>query len=74
VVALVPQDAIHGGVVAHDDRVFDVGFGGGQAELDEADARALDAGRAPRRLGGGLVEDEAVDEAGVVDGAAELGD
>lgn len=73
-VPLVAQHPVHRGVVADDDGVVEVRLRRGQAELDQSDLGVLDAGGASGAAGRALVEDEAVDELGVVDGAAELGD
>ena len=39
VLALLPEQAVHGSVVGHDDVVLHVGLGRGQAELDQSDLR-----------------------------------
>ena len=73
-VPLVPQHPVHRCVVAHDDRVVQVRLRRRDAKLDERDLGVLDARRPSGAAGRALVEHEAVDELGVVDGAAELGD
>ena len=73
-VPLVAEHPVHRRVVTDHDRVVQVGFRGRDAKLDQSDFRVLDPGRTPGAAGGPLVEDQAVDELRVVDGAAELGD
>lgn len=70
--ALLLDDAVHLAVVVHYDGVVHVRLGRGQLELDERDLGLL---HAPRAAAGGddvLVEHDAVDELGVLDGAADL--
>mmetsp|Transcript_30154 Transcript_30154/g.88179 ORF Transcript_30154/g.88179 Transcript_30154/m.88179 type:complete len:417 (+) Transcript_30154:3697-4947(+) len=72
VLALVAEDAVHGGVVGNDDVVVHVGLGGREAELEEGDLGVGNLRRPAGGLGAALGEDEAVDQLGVVDGPAHL--
>ena len=72
VLALVAEDAVHGGVVGNDDVVVHVGLGRREAELDQGNLGLADLGGPPGALGAALGEDEAVDQLGIVDGAAHL--
>ena len=74
VVPLVAKHPVHRRVVADHHRVVQVRFRGGQTELDQRDLGVLDPRRPPSPARRALVEDQAVDELGVVDGATELGD
>jgi len=66
------QEPVHLLVVADDDVVLDVGLGGRDAELHQADLGVLHAGWAPRSLAGLVVEHCARDHGGVVHRAAQL--
>jgi hypothetical protein len=74
VVPLVPQHPVHRRVIAYDHRVVQIRFRGRDAKLNQGNLGVLDPRRAPRSAGRALVEDEAVHELGVVDGAPQLGD
>mmetsp|Transcript_27810 Transcript_27810/g.65685 ORF Transcript_27810/g.65685 Transcript_27810/m.65685 type:complete len:452 (+) Transcript_27810:162-1517(+) len=72
VLPLLLEDAVHLAVVGDDDVLLDVRLGRGEAELDEADLGVGHLAGPARRVPRALREDEAVDERGLVDGAAEL--
>mmetsp|Transcript_24755 Transcript_24755/g.44620 ORF Transcript_24755/g.44620 Transcript_24755/m.44620 type:complete len:537 (+) Transcript_24755:83-1693(+) len=72
VLALVAQDTIHGGVVAHDDVVVHVSLGSGKAELNQSNLGILDLTGPTRRLGGALVEHQAGHELGIIHGPSQL--
>lgn len=74
ILALVPQNAIHGGIIGDDNVVVHVGLGRREAELDHGNFGIGDLGGSPGGLGGALLEDEAVHELGVVNGPADLFD
>ena len=73
-VPLVPQHPVHRRVVADHHRVVQIGFRRGKAKLDQGDLGVLDPRRPARAARRALVEDEAVNQLRVVDGASELGD
>ena len=72
VLPLLLEDAIHLAVVGDDDVLLDVRLGRREAELDEADLGVGHLAGPARRVARALGEDEAVDQRGLVDGAAEL--
>mmetsp|Transcript_22466 Transcript_22466/g.48380 ORF Transcript_22466/g.48380 Transcript_22466/m.48380 type:complete len:217 (-) Transcript_22466:500-1150(-) len=72
VLPLVAQDAIHGGVVAHDDVVVHVRFRSREAELDQGDLGIIDLTRSSRRLGRSLVEYQPRHELRIVHRPAQL--
>jgi hypothetical protein len=67
VLALLLQDAVHGGVVAHHHAVVHVGFGGRQAVLQQRDLGVLDLGGSARPgLGHPLGQHQSLHQLGVV--------
>ena len=72
VLALLPQDAVHGRVVRYHHVVLHVRLGRREAELNEADLGVLDARGSPCGLLGTFVEDQTVHQLRVVDRAAHL--
>mmetsp|Transcript_27947 Transcript_27947/g.70123 ORF Transcript_27947/g.70123 Transcript_27947/m.70123 type:complete len:232 (+) Transcript_27947:424-1119(+) len=73
VARLLPQDAVDLLVVRHNNAAVHVGFGGGQAELDEGNLGVLHArGRTVRGVVGALGEHQAAHQARVLHRAAQL--
>mmetsp|Transcript_15081 Transcript_15081/g.31655 ORF Transcript_15081/g.31655 Transcript_15081/m.31655 type:complete len:341 (-) Transcript_15081:114-1136(-) len=72
VFSFVAEDAIHGGIIRHDDVVVHVRFGCRQAELNQSDLGVVDLTRPPRRLGSPLVEHQALHQFSVVHRAPQL--
>jgi hypothetical protein len=69
--ALFLHDAVHGLVVLDDHWVLEVGLRGGDLELDHSDFGVDDFGGAAAGSGGfAFIEDDALDEGGIIDGAS----